>query len=121
MRYVIKYALYVCALFIFMLLELLPEATEKTVLIAAAVLALVNTLIRPLISLIAFPLSILTFGIAAIFVNVLTIVITNGFMGGALDSTFWVKLLLAVVVILLDNGVRYSRHKCIEKTCVLRN
>jgi putative membrane protein len=110
MRFVIKFALYFAALYVFMVVSWLPEATGNTLLIAAVVLALVNTLIRPMLSLIAVPFTLLTFGIASIFVNILTLVITNGIIGGTLDSTFWAKAAIAVVIMLIDGGVRHTRH-----------
>lgn len=110
MRFVIKFALYFCALYAFMAVNWLPEATGNALLIAAVVLALVNTIIRPILSVLAFPFTIITLGIASIFVNVLTLVITNGIIGGTLESTFWVKLVIAIVIMLIDNGIRHSRH-----------
>lgn len=117
MRYVIKFALYLCALLIFMYVGLLQEATLNTLLIAAAVLALVNTLIRPILSLIALPFSLLTFGIASVFVNVLTIVIANAMLGGTLGSGFWIKLLLAIVIMAIDSFTQFSRHKYRARIC----
>ncbi len=118
MRFVIRFALYFSALYTFMAVNWLPEATGNTLLIAAIVLALVNTLIRPLISIVAIPLTLLTMGIASIFVNVLTLVITNGIIGGTLASPFWVKLVIAVVIMLIDGGIRHSRLLMLEKkTC----
>lgn len=115
MRFVIKFALYFLTLYVFMAVNWLPEATANALLIAAVVLALVNTIIRPILSVIAIPFTVLTMGIASIFVNVLTLVITNGIIGGTLDSTFWVKLIIAVVVMLVDSGVRHSRHIAKDK------
>lgn len=118
MRFVIRFALYFSALYTFMAVNWLPEATGNTLLIAAIVLALVNTLIRPLISIVAIPLTLLTMGIASIFVNVLTLVITNGIIGGTLASPFWVKLVIAVVIMLIDSSIRHSRLLMLEKkTC----
>jgi len=42
-----------------------------TAVVAAIVIGVVNTFIRPIVQLIALPISILTFGIAAIIINVL--------------------------------------------------
>ncbi|MEX1377013.1 MAG: phage holin family protein [Eubacteriales bacterium] len=120
MRYVIKFVLYLCALYVFMSLGLLQEATLNTLLIAAAVLALVNTIIRPIFSLMALPLTIVTFGIASIFVNMLTISIASGITGGTLACSFWVKLLVAIVIMFIDNGIRYTRNvnrKKIDVVC----
>ena len=117
MRFVIKLILYFCALYVFVAVSWLPQASAVTVLLAAVVLALVNTLIRPIISVIALPLSLITFGIAIIFINVLTLVIASGITGGALASPFWVKLVIAVVIMAIDNGIRFTRHESKKRLC----
>jgi len=104
-----------------MYIKLLPEATINSLLVAAAVLALVNTIIRPILSLLALPFTIITFGIASVFVNILTIVITNGIIGGTLESGFWVKFLIAVVIMLIDSGIRHSRHSNKNKSNFLND
>ena len=117
MRFVIKLALYFCVLYAFMAVNWLPEATAMNILLSALVLALVNTLIRPIISVIALPFSLITFGIAVIFVNVLTLVIAGGITGGALASPFWIKLVIAVVIMIVDSTIRYTRHTGKTKIC----
>jgi len=121
MRFVIKFALYFAALCGFMAINLLPEATVNSMLIAALVLALVNTIIRPLITVVALPLNLITFGIASVFVNVLTLVIANGISGGILASPFWVKLVIAIVIMIIDGCVRYSRHSVRGKLNAISN
>ncbi len=118
MRFVIKFALYFCALYAFMAVNWLPEATATTIMLAAVVLALVNTIIRPIISVAALPFSLITFGIATIFVNVLTLVIASGITGGALASPFWIKLVIAIVIMFIDNGIRHTRHAGKNRVCV---
>lgn len=109
-RLILKFLLYYLALSLFLLVELLPSATYQSLLIVAAVLALVNTLIRPLLTIIALPFNLFTFGIASIFANLLTIVIANAIAGAILSSGFWVLLLIAFTVMIIDDWVALARH-----------
>ena len=119
MRYIIKFVLYSCILYVFMSLGLLSEASLSTLLIASAVLALVNTILRPIFSLMALPFSIVTFGIASIFVNMLTISIASGISGGTLACGFWAKLLIAIVIMIVDNSIRFTRNVTRKKIDVV--
>ena len=119
MRYVIKFVLYLCTIYVFMSLALLSESTIGSLMITAAVLALVNTIIRPFFSLIALPLNIVTFGITSIFVNILTISIASGISGGTMAGSFWVKLLIAIVIMIIDNAIRYTRNVNRKRICAL--
>jgi putative membrane protein len=94
----------------FMAIGWLPFATALLLLGAAAVLAGVNTLIRPLLVTLALPFNILTFGIASLFANLLSLTIANAIMGGVMTGTFWVMLLIALVIMLADDAVRNIRQ-----------
>jgi putative membrane protein len=95
---------------VFMTIGWLPAATAISLLGAAAVLAGVNTLIRPLLMAIALPLNIITFGIASLFANLLALVIASAIIGGIMTSGFWIMLLLAFVIMLADDTVRNIRQ-----------
>lgn len=110
LRLIIKFALYYAILLLFMVLGGLPAATALSLLGAAAVLAIVNTLIRPLLVTVALPINILTFGIASVFANLLAIVIAKAIIGGAMAATFWTLLLIALVIMLVDDAVRCIRQ-----------
>ena len=109
-RIIIKFVLYYAILAAFMAFGWLPEATALSLLGAAAVLAGVNTFIRPLLVTFALPLNIILFGIASVFANLLALVIANAIMGGVMTSGFWVMLLIALVIMLLDDAVRNIRQ-----------
>lgn len=115
LRLIIKFALYYAILLLFMVLGGLPAATALSLLGAAAVLAGVNTLIRPILVTVALPINILTFGIASVFANLLAIVIAKAIIGGAMAATFWTLLLMALVVMLIDDAVRCIRQAINEK------
>jgi putative membrane protein len=73
---------------------------------AAAVFGVLNTLLKPLLRFITLPLALLTFGIAWFFVSLLMLVITNGIVSGFDIHGFWTyvwaTLIIWVVNLVLD-------------------
>jgi len=73
---------------------------------AAAVFGVLNTLLKPLLRFVALPLAILTFGIAWFFVSLLMLVITRGIVPGFHIHGFWTlveaTLIVWVVNLVLD-------------------
>lgn len=110
LRYMIKAVLYFGVLLAAMAIGLLPQALVTAILAAAFILAAVNTLIRPVLVAVALPFNMLTLGIASVFANLLTLVIANGIIGGAVTSGFWAMLLVALLIMLADDCVRKVRH-----------
>ncbi len=110
MRYIIKAVLYFCILLAAMAAGLLPQALVTAILVAALILAAVNTLIRPILVAVALPFNMLTFGIASVFANLLSLVISSGIAGGTVTSGFWAMLLVAFAIMLADDCVRLVRH-----------
>jgi len=70
-------------------------------LITAAVLALINTFLRPVITFLSFPLVILTGGLFLFVVNALTIMLAgalvDGFVVGSFASALGMALAIFVV------------------------
>jgi uncharacterized membrane protein YvlD (DUF360 family) len=110
LRYGIKAVLYFGILLGSMAIGLLPLVPVTAILVAALILAAVNTFIRPLVVTIALPVNIIAFGLASVFANLLTLVIANGIAGGTVTSGFWAMLLVGFVIMLADDGVRAVRH-----------
>jgi putative membrane protein len=75
-------------------------------LLAAAVFGVLNTVLKPLLRLVTFPLAILTFGIAWFFVSLLMLVITRAIVSGFQIHGFWTlveaTLIVWVVNLVLD-------------------
>jgi putative membrane protein len=111
LRYIIKAVLYFCILLAAMAIGLLPQTLVTAILVAALILAAVNTFIRPVLVAVAIPFNILTFGITSVFANLLSLVIANGIAGGTITSGFWAMLLVALLIMLADDCVRIIRHK----------
>ena len=109
LRYIIKLALYYIILLLFLAVGWL-NGSVLVLLGAAAILAAVNTLIRPVLVTIALPFNIITFGIASIFANLLSLVIANAIIGGTLTSGFWIMFLISLFIMLADDCVRLTRQ-----------
>lgn len=72
-----------------------------TFLIAAAVLGLINTFLRPLLWFLTAPLSVLTFGLFALVINALMVMLAAALVPGfevkGFGSAFLVAIIMAVV------------------------
>ncbi len=109
-RLLAKFIIYCLVLGLSLVTGLTPDLPMKAILILAAVLAAVNTLLRPIFVALALPFNILTFGIASVFANLLSLVIANAIAGRPLHG-FWVMLLIAFVVMLVDDAHHAARSR----------
>ena len=77
-----------------------------SLLAAAAVFGVLNTVLKPFLRLVTLPLAILTLGVAWFFVSLLMLVITKGIVGGFHIHGFWTlvaaTLMVWVVNLVLD-------------------
>lgn len=73
-------------------------ASLTTAIVAAIVIGIVNTLIRPILQIIALPISILTFGITAILINVLLLWGTSKVIPGFVIDGFWTAFIASVLL-----------------------
>ena len=86
---------------------LLSGVTVKNVgslLVAAAVFGVLNTILKPLLRLVTLPLALLTFGVAWFFVSLLMLVITRAIVSGFDIHGFW-TLVAATVIVWLANVI----------------
>ena len=107
-RYTVKSVVYYALLLGFMAIGLL-NANPVSLIWAALILAGVNTVIRPLLVTVALPFNLFLFGIVSLFANLLSLVIAAAIAGSALAAPFWTLLLIALVVMLADDGIRLIR------------
>jgi putative membrane protein len=77
-----------------------------TLLEAAAVFGVLNTILKPFLRLVTFPLAILTLGVAWFFVSMLMLVVTRNIVHGLYLHGFWTlvgaTLIVWVVNMVLD-------------------
>ncbi len=86
------------------LLDGVGVASAGALLAAAAVFGVLNTVLKPLVRLITFPLAVLTLGIAWFFVSLLMLVLTRAIVSGFHIHGFW-SLVEATLVVWVVNLV----------------
>lgn len=105
-KLIIRSAVYFVILFLLSLVLKRFDAPPAILIGGAVVLALFNTMLRPLLNILALPVNILTLGIGVIFVNILTILITNSIFEKIVITGFWTYALLAVSIMIADGFIR---------------
>lgn len=103
MKLVVRLALNVLALFI---VEYIVPGFRLsglwTAVVAAVVIGIVNTFIKPILQLIALPASILTFGIAAFLINVFLLWGVSMVVPGFVIAGFWTAVVASIVLSLVS-------------------
>jgi putative membrane protein len=106
----VKRALYTWAgnaLALYAAVAVLGDATVagwSSLLVAAAVFSVINALVKPIVTLLALPVILLTVGIAMFFINVLMLWLTEVIVSG-INFDGFVGLMSASIVIWLVNMV----------------
>lgn len=75
----------------------------KTAVIAAIVIGLVNTFIRPLVKIITLPLSILTLGLFSLIVNVLMLMLAAALTPGFQINGFLTAVIASILLSLISS------------------
>ncbi len=73
-----------------------------SLLAAAALFGVLNTVLKPLLRLITLPLMLLTFGIAWFFVSLLMLLLTDVIVGGFQINGFWTYVEATLIVWLVN-------------------
>ncbi len=74
-----------------------------TIIIVAIVLGVLNTFIKPILLLLTLPITILTFGLFALVINALLILLASAVIPGFIVDNFWWALLFAIVLSLVSS------------------
>jgi len=103
MRVIIKLAINVFALFVvaylvpgFILTGLWPA------IVAAIVIGVVNTFIKPILQIIALPISLITLGISAFLINVALLYLVSFIVPGFRIANFMTAIIASVVLSLVS-------------------
>ena len=70
----------------------------KYALIAAIVLALVNSLVRPILTVLTFPATVFSFGLFSFVITALMVMLMDYFIGHVEIASFWWALLFGLIV-----------------------
>ena len=79
-----------------------------SLLAAAAVFGVLNTVLKPLLRFITLPLAILTLGIAWFFVSMLMLVITKAIVDGFHIDGFWTLVEATLIVWVVNMVLDYT-------------
>ncbi len=83
----------------------LPGVTINSLttgLIVAIVLGILNTFVRPVLQIIALPITILTLGIFALIINTVIILIASSVVPGFVVASFWSAFLFSIILALVS-------------------
>ena len=67
-------------------------------MVAALVLGLINTLLKPIITFIAFPINLLTFGLFTLVINAGLVLLASDMVPGFEVEGFWVAVLFGALL-----------------------
>ena len=79
-----------------------------TLLLAAVVFGLLNTVLKPIVRFITLPLAFLTLGIAWFFVSLLMLVITDDIVSGFTIHGFWTYVWATLIIWLVNVVLDYT-------------
>jgi putative membrane protein len=112
MKLILK--LILSAIAIIILAKFLPGVSLSppytTALLVAAVLAVLNALVKPLLILLTFPITLVTLGLFLFVINAVIILLADKFIDGFSVSGFWVALLFSILLSILQS-IFYSMLK----------
>lgn len=109
MGFIVK--LLVTALAVWIAAYILPgvhlEDDAKTIIIVALVLALLNTIVKPVLIILTIPVTIITLGLFLLVINALMVVWTSKLVGGfKVDG--WLTALLFSLIVSFVSSVLHS-------------
>ena len=91
----------------------------KSALIAAIVLALVNSLVRPILSVLTFPVTVFTFGLFSFVITALMVMLMDYFIGHVEIASFWWALVFGLIVSfagsLIDKALNNEKRRPIQQ------
>ena len=73
--------------------------------IAAIILAVVKTLLRPILEVLSFPITLLTFGLFSLALTAFMVEIMDYFVAGINVASFWWALLLGLAVSFANSSI----------------
>ena len=103
MRLIVRLAINVFALLVVeYLVPGFKLASLTAAVVAAVVIGVVNTFIRPILQFVALPISLLTFGLFALLINVLLLWATSTFVPGFEIANFSTAIIASILLSLVS-------------------
>jgi putative membrane protein len=86
-----------------------------TTIVAALILGLLNTFLKPIINFFAFPLQIVTLGLFTLIINAFLFYLAaqfiHGFYVAGFWSAFWAALLFSVFTFLINSLIKAEKKR----------
>ena len=104
MKFLMK--LILSAVAVIILAKLLPGVhldNYTTAIIVAAVLAILNVLVKPVLIIFTLPITILTLGLFLLVVNAMIILLTDKLIDGFAVSSIWTAILFSLLLSCLQS------------------
>ena len=107
-EWLIRWALMAIAVWMSALLVSGVSYDDRTSLLAAALmLGILNSLVKPILVVVALPLVVLTLGFMLLFINAFLLLLTTRFVPGfhvdGFGSAMWASLVISIVSMMLGN------------------
>ncbi|HLB60533.1 MAG TPA: phage holin family protein [Patescibacteria group bacterium] len=100
----------ISAIAVFITASVLPgvslEQDIVTILIVAVLLGIANSVIKPILHILTFPITIVTFGLFALVINALMVMLVDYYVAGFSVSSFWWALLFSLILSLVSSFLR---------------
>ncbi len=82
-------------------------SSKSTLIISALMLGFVNAVIRPVLLILTFPLTLVTFGLFVLVVNALMIMLVAKLINGFKLSGFWTAFFVGIFIALFSLFIEY--------------
>lgn len=106
--------LVVTAIFVITLATVLPGVNVDgfmTSLVVAALLALLNIFVKPILVVFTLPVTVVTFGLFLLVINAAIILMCDALVDGFSVNGFWWALLFSVLLSFIQSVVRSGANK----------
>ncbi len=79
--------------------------------VAAVVIGLINTFIRPVVLVLTLPINLVTLGLLTFVINALLIMLASAIVPGFYVANFWWALLFSIVLFLVNTLFKHSARR----------
>jgi putative membrane protein len=115
MKFILRLVL--SAIAVVLIAKLLPGVgldNYTTALIVAAVLAILNVLVKPILVIFTLPITIVTFGLFLLIINAIIILLADKMIDGFSVASLWTAILFSILLSILQS-ILYGLLKEDEK------
>lgn len=104
MKFILRLVL--SAIAVVLIAKLLPGVglgNYTTALIVAAVLAILNVLVKPILVIFILPITVVTFGLFLLIINAIIILLADKIIDGFSVASLWTAILFSILLSILQS------------------